>query len=57
MPVMSRPKKNPNRIVSFVSNEQMKDLRSISERNFGAPISSLVRRAIEEFITKNKQGS
>jgi hypothetical protein len=54
MPVMPRPKKNPNRIVSFVSDEQVKDLKKISEENFGTPISSLVRRAIEEFILKNK---
>jgi hypothetical protein len=57
VPFMVRPKKNPNRIVSFVSDEQMKELRKISEDNFGAPISLLVRRAIEEFITKNKQSS
>ena len=49
---MAKPKENPHRIVTFLSDAQMDVLKRISKDNYDAPISSLVRRAVEEFVTR-----
>ena len=50
---LGRPSKNPNRIVAFLNDEQMAALKKISERNL-APVSALVRKAVEEFLRRQK---
>jgi hypothetical protein len=50
---MAKPKENPHRVVTFLSNWQMSLLRKISDQNYRAPISSLVRQAVQEFCQKH----
>jgi hypothetical protein len=50
---MARPKANPNRIVAFLNDKQMAALKKISERNL-APVSALVRKAVDEFLKRQK---
>jgi len=50
---MAKPKENPHRIVTFLSDTQMAVLRKISARNYGTPISALVRKAVDEFCTRH----
>jgi hypothetical protein len=49
---MAKPKENPHRIVTFLSDRQMAVLKRMSKENYGAPISALVRTAVEEFVAK-----
>jgi hypothetical protein len=49
---MAKPTENPHRIVTFLSDRQMAVLKKISKANYGAPISALVRTAVEEFVEK-----
>jgi hypothetical protein len=50
---MAKPKENPHRVVTFLSDKQMATLQKISAKNFNAPISSLVRKGVEEFCKKH----
>ena len=52
---MAKPKENPHRIVTFLSDRQMGVLKKISARNFNAPISALVRTAVEEFVARKEK--
>jgi hypothetical protein len=51
---MAKPteNQNPNRIVTFLSDTHMAALKKISEANFNAPISALIRTAVEEFVER-----
>jgi hypothetical protein len=51
--VMARPKENPHRVVTFLSDKHMATLQKISAKNFNAPISSLVRQGVDEFCKKH----
>jgi hypothetical protein len=52
---MAKPKENPNRVVTFLSNRQMSVLQKVSDRSYGAPISALVRQAVDDFCKKQDE--
>jgi len=52
---VAKPKENPHRIVTFLSDRQMAGLKKISAQNYDAPISALVRTAVEEFVTRRSK--
>jgi hypothetical protein len=52
---MAKPVENPNRVVTFLSNRQMSILKKLSDRSYGAPISALVRQAVEDFCNKQDE--
>ena len=50
---MARSDKKLNRQVTFLDDEQMIHLRQISAKT-GAPISTLIRMSVTEFLKKKK---
>jgi len=54
---MAKLKENPHRVVTFLGDKQMAALKRISADNMGAPISALVRRAVDVFIEREKKKS
>ena len=54
MYTMPRAGKNLNRQVTFLDGEQMARLRQISSKT-GAPISTLIRMAVAEFLKAKKK--
>jgi hypothetical protein len=50
---MAKPKENPHRVVTFLSDWQISVLRKISKKNYNAPISALVRESVQEFCTRH----
>jgi len=49
---MAKPKENPHRVVTFLNDRQMAALKKISAANFSAPVSALVRTAVNEFVMR-----
>jgi hypothetical protein len=48
-------KENLVRVITFIQPETMEALKQISSKNFYAPISGLVRAAVEEFVKRHLQ--
>jgi hypothetical protein len=52
---MAKQKENPNRVITFLTDKQMAVLKKISAAHYGAPMSALVRQAVEEFCQKHRK--
>lgn len=47
--IMAKPKKNENRVSTFLSNEHLEKLRNEAEKT-GDSVSSLIRRILIEWL-------
>lgn len=50
---MAKPKKNTHRVVTFLSDEEWNVLRRIHQETL-APVSALVRKAVQKFVEGNR---
>lgn len=49
---MAKQTEYPNRVITFLSDKQMVVLKKISAESYDVPISSLVRKAVDDFCQK-----
>ncbi len=52
---MAKQKETPHRVIAFLTDKQMETLKKISAAHYDAPISALVRQAVDEFCQKNRK--